>query len=217
MIKILIADNHTMVRKGLKQVLMATDDIVVADEAANSREVLDKIWKANFDMLVLEIAMLGSSGLDILKEIKSHKPKLAILVLSMYPEDHYAIRTLRAGADGYLTKESTSNDLITGIRKVYSGKKYISPYLAEKLAFEFDAEAVKPPHELLSNLEYEIMCQISSCRTVKDIASKLSLSVKTIGTCRARILEKMQMKHNAELTYYAIHNHIVDLNTHSSE
>jgi two-component system, NarL family, invasion response regulator UvrY len=217
MIKILIADDHTMVREGLKQVLMATDDILVAAEAANNQEVLDKIWKADFDMLVLEIAMLGSSGLDILKEIKRHKPELGILVLSMYPEDHYAIRALRAGADGYLTKESTSNDLITVIRKVYSGKKYISPYLAEKLAFEFDAEAVKPPHELLSNLEYQIMCQISSCRAVKDIASKLSLSVKTIGTYRARILEKMGMKHNAELTYYAIHNHLVDLNTDSSE
>jgi DNA-binding NarL/FixJ family response regulator len=212
MIKILIADDYTMVREGIKQVLMATDDIVVAAEAANRQEMLAKIWNVKFDMLVLEIAMLGRSGLDILQELKSHKPKLKILVLSMYPEDHYTVRILRAGADGYLTKESTSNDLITAIRKVYSGKKYISPYLAEKLAFGFDAEAVKPPHELLSNLEYQIMCQISSCSAVKDIASKLSLSVKTIGTYRARILEKMGMKHNAELTYYAIHNHLLDLN-----
>ncbi|HMK61720.1 MAG TPA: response regulator transcription factor [Dissulfurispiraceae bacterium] len=210
MIKILIADDHTIVREGLKQILMDTNDMVVAAEATNGQEVLDKVWKDEFDVIVLDIAMPGRSGLDILKELKGFKPKLPILVLSMYPEDQYALRVLRAGADGYLTKESAPNDLITAIRKVYEGKKYISSYLAEKLAFGLEADAVKPPHELLSDREYQVMCCIASGKTVKEIAEELSLSVKTISTYRSRILEKMGMKNNAELTHYSIQNHLVD-------
>jgi two-component system invasion response regulator UvrY len=209
-IKILIADDHTIVREGLKQILMDTSDMVVAAEAVNGQEVLDKVWKDDFDVIVLDIAMPGRSGLDILKELKSLKPKLPVLVLSMYPEDQYALRVLRAGADGYLTKESAPNDLITAIRKVYSGKKYISHFLAEKLAFGLETDAARPPHELLSDREYQVMCRISSGKTVKEIADELSLSVKTISTYRARILEKMGMKNNAELTHYAIQNHLVD-------
>ena len=210
MIKILIADDHTIVREGLKQILMETSDMVVAAEAANGQEVLDKIGNDDFDVVVLDIAMPGRSGLDILKELRSNKLKLPILVLSMYPEDQYALRVLRAGADGYLTKESAPNDLITAIRKVYAGKKYISPVLAEKLAFGLDADAAKPPHELLSDREYQVMCRIASGKTVKEIADELFLSVKTISTYRARILEKMGMKNNAELTHYAIQNRLVD-------
>jgi DNA-binding NarL/FixJ family response regulator len=189
---------------------MDTSDMVVAAEAVNGQEVLDKVWKDDFDVIVLDIAMPGRSGLDILKELKSYKPKLPVLVLSMYPEDQYALRVLRAGADGYLTKESAPNDLITAIRKVYSGKKYISHFLAEKLAFGLETDAARPPHELLSDREYQVMCRISSGKTVKEIADELSLSVKTISTYRARILEKMGMKNNAELTHYAIQNHLVD-------
>ena len=210
MIKILIADDHTIVREGLKQILMETSDMVVAAEAANGQEVLDKIGKDNFDVVVLDIAMPGKSGLDILKELRSYKLKLPILVLSMYPEDQYALRVLRAGADGYLTKESAPNELITAIRKVHAGKKYISTLLAEKLAFGLEADTAKPPHEHLSDREYQVMCRIASGRTVKEIADELFLSVKTISTYRARILEKMGMKNNAELTHYAIQNCLVD-------
>jgi DNA-binding NarL/FixJ family response regulator len=184
--------------------------MVVAAEAGNGQEVLDKIWKDDFDVIVLDIAMPGRSGLDVLKELKTYKRKLPVLVLSMYPEDQYALRVLRAGADGYLTKESAPNDLITAIRKVCSGKKYISPFLAEKLAFGLEADAAKPSHELLSDREYQVMCRIASGKTVKEIGDELSLSVKTISTYRSRILEKMRMKNNAELTHYAIQNHLVD-------
>jgi two-component system, NarL family, invasion response regulator UvrY len=215
MIRILIADNHTILREGLKKVLTAADGMIVTAEAANGQEVLAKIGHIKFDVLILEIAMPGSSGLDILKELKGHKNKISILVLSICPEDQCALRALKAGADGYLTKECTKKELLTAIRKVYSGKKYVSPYLAEKLVSHFSTEAVKPRHEFLSNREYQIMCQISSCRKIKDIANRLSLSVKTIGTYRARILEKMGLKHNADLIYYAIHNNLVDLNADS--
>jgi DNA-binding NarL/FixJ family response regulator len=210
MIRILIADDHTIVREGLRQILSDTGDMVVTAEAGNGQEALDKILKEEFDVVVLDIAMPGRSGLDILKELRSYSPKLPVLVLSMYPEEQYAVRVLRAGADGYLTKESAPNELITAIRRLHAGKKYISPSLAEKLAFNLEAHSTRPPHELLSDREYQVLCRLSSGKTVKDIADELSLSVKTISTYRSRILEKMSMKNNAELTYYAIQNHLVN-------
>jgi DNA-binding NarL/FixJ family response regulator len=210
MINILIADDHTIVRKGLKQILAETPDMVVADEASNGYEVLEKVKKNDFDVLLLDISMPGKSGLDILKELKAEKPKLPVLVLSMYPEEQYAIRVLRAGASGYLTKESAPEELVVAMRKVAQGKKYVSPSLAEKLAFDLEMDTTKPPHEMLSDREYQVLCMIASGKTVGEIAENLLLSAKTISTYRARILEKMKMKNNAELTHYAIQNRLVD-------
>lgn len=210
MIRVLIADDHTIVREGLKQIMNDTGDMSVAAEAANGQEALDRLLKDDFDIAILDIAMPGRSGLEILKELRIHKPKLPVLVLSMYPEDQFAVRVLRAGADGYLTKDSAPQDLISAVRRLYSGKKYISPTLAEKLALSLESDSTKPPHERLSDREYQVLCRISSGKTVKEIADELSLSVKTISTYRARILEKMEMKNNAELTYYSIQNSLVN-------
>lgn len=206
MIKILIADDHAIVRKGLKQILAEMPEKVVSDEAVNGQEVLQKIWGDNYDMVLLDISMPGRSGLDILKQLKSDIPDLKILILSIHPEQQYAIRALKAGASGYLTKESTPHELIEAIRKVSTGKKYVSSSLAETLASHLETLSDKLLHETLSDREFEVMRKIASGKTVKEIAEELSLSVKTISTYRARILEKMKMKNNAQLTYYAIHN-----------
>lgn len=208
--KILIADDHPIVRKGLTNTIKETSDMTVAGEACNGQEALDKVLKNDFDIVVLDISMPGRSGLDILKELKTRRPKLSVLVLSIHPEEHYAVRALKAGASGYLTKESAPEELITALRKISIGKKYISSSLAEKLAFDLESGAEKQLHETLSDREYEVMCMIASGKTVKEIAKKLFLSVKTISTYRARILEKMRMKSNAELTHYAIKHKLVE-------
>jgi len=209
-IKILIADDHRIVREGLKQILAETPDMVVADEASNGQEVMEKIWENDYDVLLLDISMPGRSGLDILKQLKSERPKIAVLVLSMYSEEQYAMRALRAGASGYMTKESAPDELIDAIRKVSKGRKYISPTVAEKLAFSLEVGDERPPHETLSDREFQVMCMIASGRTIKDISTELSLSVKTVSTYRTRILEKMRMRNNAELTHYAIQNRLVE-------
>lgn len=211
MIKILIADDHTIVREGLKQMLMTTDDMTVASEAANGFEALSKLSNDDIDVLILDIAMPGRGGLDILKEVKSRWPKLAVLVLSMYPEDQYAIRVLRAGGDGYLTKESIVSELINAIRKVYSGKKYLSPYVTERIASVLSPDASESPHKQLSDREYQILCMIASGSRRYEIADKLALSTKTIATYRARILKKMSLQNNEELIQYAIRNQLINL------
>ncbi|MDA8431392.1 MAG: response regulator transcription factor [Nitrospiraceae bacterium] len=210
MIRILIADDHRIVREGLKQILAETPDMIVMDEASNGQEVLGKIWENDFDVVLLDISMPGRSGLDILKQLKSERPRLAVLVLSMYSEEQYAMRALRAGASGYMTKESAPDELIEAIRKVSTGRKYISPTVAEKLAVSLEAKDERPAHENLSDREYQVMCMIASGKTIKSIADELSLSVKTVSTYRTRILEKMQMKNNAELTHYSIQNRLVE-------
>ena len=210
MIKILIADDHAIVREGLKQILSESPDLVVVAEASSGQEVLEKISKNDLDLVVLDIAMPGRGGLDILKEIKTQKPRLPVLMLSMYPEEQYAIRVLKSGASGYLTKESAPSELVMAIRQISQGKKYISPSLAEKLAIDLELSPDKLPHEILSDREYQVMCMIASGKTLKEIADGLSLSIKTISTYRSRILEKMNMKTNAELTHYAIKNNLVD-------
>lgn len=210
MIKILIADDHAIVREGLKQIIRETSDMVVADEASTAQEVLEKVWKNDYDVVLLDISMPGRSGLDILKQLKSQRPELPILVLTIHPEEQYAVRVLRAGASGYLTKESAPDELIKAIRKVSMGRKYVSSTLAEKLATEVDIVSEKPLHQALSDREYEVMCMIASGKTVKEIAEELCLSIKTISTYRSRILEKMKMKSNAELIHYAIQNRLVD-------
>ena len=210
MIKILVADDHTIVREGLKQILAETSDIVVSGEAANAQEILNKIFKNDYDVVLLDISMPGKSGLDILKDLKSIKPKLPVLILSMHPEEQYAVRVLKSGASGYLTKGSAPDELITAIRKVSLGGKYVSSVLAEKLAFNLEKDVEKPIHETLSDREFQVMCMIASGKVISEIAEELLLSVKTISTYRARILEKMKMKNNAEITYYAIKNGLVD-------
>ena len=210
MIKILIADDHAIVRKGLKQILSETSDMIVAAEAADGRQCLELVWKKDLDLVLLDISMPGRGGLDILKELKCEKPKLPVLILSMYPEEQYAVRALKAGASGYLTKESAPEELIAAIRKVSQGGKYVSSSLAEKLAVYLETDAEKPVHEMLSDREYQVMLMIASGKTVKQIADELSLSVKTISTYRARTLIKMGMKNNAEITYYAIKKALVE-------
>ena len=204
MIDILIADDHSVVRAGLKQILSDIPGMTVVDEASNGAEVLDKIRKKACSVVILDIAMPGKNGLDVLKEIKGEYPDLPVLMLSMYPEDQYAIRVLRSGAAGYMTKESAPEELVEALRTVAKGKKYISPSIAEKLAFNLDLDGKKEPHEMLSDREYQVLCFIAEGKTVTHIAEELFLSVKTVSTYRSRILEKMQLKNNAELTSYAI-------------
>lgn len=210
MTKILIADDHAIVRKGLVQILIENLDSVVVDEATSGDEALCKTLDNAYDLILLDISMPGRGGLDVLNELKGRSSKLPVLVLSMHPEEHYAIRALRAGASGYLTKGSASEELVTAIRRVLSGGRYISNSLAEKLADVLDKHTEQKLHETLSNREYQVMRMIGAGKTATEIAVEMSLSVKTISTFRARILHKMRMKNNAELTHYSIQNHLVD-------
>jgi DNA-binding NarL/FixJ family response regulator len=210
MIRILIADDHAIVRRGLKQIVAEEAGMTVAGEAQNAQEVLDLVRKQSWDVVVLDLAMPGRGGLEVLKEIKQEQAQLPILILSMHPEDQYAIRALKAGAAGYLTKESAPEELVKAIRKVLSGGKYVSTSLAEKLAQALEMDAQKLPHETLSDREYQVMCLIASGKAVGEIAEELSLSVKTISTYRARILEKMSLKNNAALTHYAVQQRLVN-------
>ena len=210
MLKILVADDHTIVREGLKQILAEVPDMIVAGEASDGSEALHKVRKDHYDLVLLDIAMPGIGGLDVLKQLKAEKPDLPVLMLSMYPEEQYAVRTLKAGASGYLTKESASDELIAAIRKVSRGGKYVTSSLAEKLASCLDTYSDKPVHERLSDREYQVVRMIASGKTVTEIADELSLSVKTISTNRSRALIKMGMKTNAELTHYAIKHGLVE-------
>lgn len=209
-LKILIADDHPIVRQGLRQILAAEPDVGAIGEAETGQKVLELVRKQHWDVVVLDITMPGRSGLDVLKELKNERPKLPVLVLSAHPEDQYAVRVLKAGAAGYMTKEKAPEELIKAIRKVLGGRKYLSESLAEKLAFDLDTDTEKPLHKTLSDREYEVMLMIASGRTATQISKKLYLSVKTISTYRARILEKMGMKNNAELMRYALQNRLID-------
>ena len=210
MIKVLVADDHPVVREGLKQILAEAQDIEVMAEAEDGHELLRKVRKQDFDVIVLDITMPGLMGLDALKQLKSEQPRLPILILSIHSEEQYALRVLRAGASGYLTKASAPNLLIGAIRKVHLGGKYISSSLAERLADELRGDITKLPHETLSDREYQVMCLIASGKTVTEIADQLALSVKTVSTYRSRTLEKMRIKTNAELTHYAIDNKLME-------
>lgn len=209
MIKILIGDDHAIVRRGLKQIVEESSDMVV-DEAKNGQEVLEKTQQTDYDILVLDISLPDRSGLDVLKHLRKIKPELPILILSIHPEEQYAIRVLKAGASGYLSKDSVPNELLNAIKKVSQGRKYVTASLAEKLVFDLEKATTRPLHETLSDREFQVMCLIASGMTVKQIAEKLYLSVKTISTYRSRILEKMNLKNNAEITHYAIKNELVE-------
>lgn len=207
--KILIADDHAIIREGLKQIIARTVDMEVAGEAANGQEALRKVRENDYDLVILDISMPGRSGLDVLAEIKTLKPKLPVLILSMYPEEQYAMRALRSGASGYVTKGSPPQELIEALEKVSMGRKYVSPSFAEVLADSLDHPEPKEPHLKLSNREYQVLCMIASGKPVSIIAEELSLSVKTVSTYRTLILRKMNMKNNAEITRYAIQNNLV--------
>jgi len=209
MIKLLIADDHAVVREGVKQIVQDSRDIVVVSEAGNGQEVLKIIEEQEIDVVLLDISMPGRSGLDIMKQLKKLKPELHILILTMHPEEQYAIRAFKAGASGYLNKKSVPDELLTAIRKVSKGRKYFSSSLAEDLVSYLLTEKEGMPHEYLSDREYEVMCLIASGKTVKEIASEMKLSVKTISTYRSRLLTKMNMTTNAELTQYSIQNSLV--------
>jgi two-component system, NarL family, invasion response regulator UvrY len=208
--KILIADDHAVVRQGLKQILADEFSRATFGEAGTAQEAIAKVWEDEWDVVVLDITMPGRSGLEVLTEIRKSRPQLPVLVLSMHPEDQFAMRVLKSGAAGYMTKESAPEALVGAIKKVLAGGRYVSPALAEQMASYLGTDLQKPPHERLSDREFLVLRLIASGKTVSQIADELALSAKTISTYRARILEKMLMSSNAELTHYAIQSRLVE-------
>ncbi|MBQ5940299.1 MULTISPECIES: response regulator transcription factor [unclassified Massilia] len=209
-IRVFIADDHAIVREGLKQILAEQRDIIVAGEAENGLDATKLIGKARCHVMLLDISLPDRNGIDVLKQVKKDRPELAVLMLSMHREDQYAIRALKAGASGYLTKQSAPKELVTAIRQVASGQKYVSAALAQTLASQIGEDHEAAVHETLSDREYQTLTMIASGMTVSEIAKELSLSVKTISEYRARLLVKMKLKTSAELTTYAIRNGLVD-------
>jgi DNA-binding NarL/FixJ family response regulator len=209
MIKILIADDHPVVRRGLRDMLADAGDIVIGAEAGSAADVRKLVQEQRWDVIVLDISMPGGSGIELIGEIKRERPEARVLILTVYSEEQYAVRAIRAGAAGFLTKESASDKLIDAIRKVAGGGRYVSPELAETLASLLAGETSGQPHERLSDREFEILKMLASGRTVSQVASELGLSVKTVSTHRTRILKKMNMKTNAELTHYAVKQGLV--------
>jgi two-component system invasion response regulator UvrY len=210
MFRVLVADDHPLLRSGLKQVLAQEADLTLIGEAEDSEQVLQRLDEQPWDVVVLDIAMPGRGGLDTLREIRRRRPSLPVLVLSMHSEEQFAVRAIKAGASGYLSKSNASGEVVQAIRKVLSGKKYVSASLAEALANALESSNDRPAHESLSDREFQVMCKIASGKTVSEIAAEVSLSVKTVSTYRARVLEKMNMRTNAELTRYAIQKGLVD-------
>jgi two-component system invasion response regulator UvrY len=210
-IKILIADDHAIVREGLKQIVAEEKDILVEGEAENSEQLMELLEKGKWSLVVLDINMPGKSGLEALKDIKLQYPELPVLILSMFSEDQYGIRAIKAGASGYLKKVSAPTELVTAIRKIVSGGKYINPSLAEKLADKFGDTGKASLHENLSDREYQIMCNIALGKSAEEIAQDLSISINTVYTYRNRILDKMSMKSNVELTQYVLSNKLIEI------
>jgi DNA-binding NarL/FixJ family response regulator len=208
--KILIADDHAVVRQGLKQILADEFRRATFGEAANAQEAIDRVWQEEWDAVVLDVTMPGRSGLEALREIRKSRPRLPVLVLSMHPEDQFAMRVLKSGASGYMTKESAPAELVGALKKVMNGGRYVSAALAEKMAAQLNTDFQRAPHERLSNREFLVMRLMASGKTVSQVAEVLALSVKTISTYRTRILEKMVMTNNAEITHYAIQNKLIE-------
>jgi len=209
-LRILIVDDHPIVRQGLRQTLADAADIREIGEAAHGPQAIDLVRQSSWDAVVLDIGLPGRGGIEILKDIKRERPRLPVLILSMHPEDQYAIRALRAGAAGYITKETAPEKLLEAIRKVTTGGRFISAELAERLAAELTVDVPGPPHASLSDREFEVLRLIGSGLSVGDIADRLSLSAKTVSTYRARVLDKMRMKNNAELMQYVVTNRLSD-------
>lgn len=209
MLRILIADDHTVVRKGLKQILLEEFPSAVIEEVSDAEQLIQKVMAAQWDVVVSDLSMPGRSGLDALHQIKHSHPDLPVLILSIHPEEHYALRVLKAGASGYLSKDSAPDELVKAVQKVLLGKKYISSSVAEKLATSFTTDSDKQLHENLSDREFDVMKLLASGKSVSDIAESLSLSVTTVSTYRARIMTKMGLKTNSDLTKYAIENNLL--------
>jgi DNA-binding NarL/FixJ family response regulator len=210
MIRIFITDDHSLIREGFKKIINDEKDISIIGEAGNAKDTMSFVLSKNIDILILDLNLPDKNGLDLLKELKSLKPELKILILSMHPEDRFAMRVLRAGAAGYITKESVGEELVSAIRKVYNGGKYVSESLAEMLAIEIQGGGDKPIHEILSDREFQVLQMIASGKTLAEISEALSLAVTTISTYRARVLEKLNLHSNAELIHYAITNKLLD-------
>lgn len=209
MVKILVVDDHALVRQGVKQILADDFEHLIVGEASNIHEMLDLVRKRKWDIVILDLTMPGQSGLDVLKNLKQLHPTLPVLVLSMYPEDQFAVRVLKAGAAGYLTKENAAEELVGAIQKSLHGKKYISPSFAEVLDISLSDNLETFPHHSLSDREHQILNLIASGKMAKYIAEELSLSISTVSTYRSRILKKLKMKNNAELTRYALQYHLI--------
>ena len=209
MIRVLVADDHAVVRRGLLQILEEVPAMIVAGEVETGRQVLQAVQREDYDVLVLDIAMPDGGGLEVLRQLKSLKPDLPVLILSMYSEEQYALRTLKAGAAGYLTKESAPDELIAAILKVARGGRYVTRSLAEELAVALAGEFEQEPHETLSDREYQVMCLLAAGYTVTEIARELSLSVKTVSTYRARMADKLGLKRTAEIIRYALERGLV--------
>lgn len=210
MIKVLVADDFPIIREGIRQILEDTKDIRVSSEAADGQEVLDKVNRNNVDVVLLDVSMPGKGGLETLKEIKSLNPKVPVLMLSMHPEEQYAVRAMKAGAAGYITKARTHDELVQAIRRVAGGRKYISESLAEALPQMIGTQMEQPLYKALSDREFEVLRKIASGFTVSEIARQLGLNVKTVSTYRSRLLKKMNIRNNAQLTRYAIQNDLVE-------
>ena len=208
-IEVLIVDDHAIVRQGLKQIVSETQDIVVTGEAENGAAALRLLREKPFAMVLLDISMPDRNGIDVLKQIRGEFPKLAVIMLTMHGEDEFGVRALKAGASGYLTKQSAPSELVNAIRQVASGHKYINAALAEELARHVSQGGDRPPHENLSDREFQTLCLIASGKSLSQVAAELCLSPKTVSVYRARLLEKLNLKNNAELTHYAIRNQIV--------
>jgi len=210
MIRVVIADDHTIVREGLRQLLQASVDFDVVSEARDGHEVMQRVRELDFDVLLLDMSMPGKSGMELIKQVKSERPKLRILVLSMHQEHQYAVRAIKAGASGYLTKESASSQLAAAIRKVACGGAFISAEVAEQLALSAMPQAEGLPHTALSDREYQVFRLLVSGKTVSDIGEQLNLSVKTVSTHKARLLQKMGVANQTELVHYAIRHRLID-------
>jgi two-component system, NarL family, invasion response regulator UvrY len=210
MIKILIVDDHAIVREGLSRIIGAEADMMVAGMAKDGTEVIRLMLDKEIDVVVLDISMPGKSGLDLIKDLKQVQPLVKILMLSMYPEERFAMRSIKAGASGYLTKEMAPEEIVSAVRTIYSGRKYITPALADMIAEELQNPSEKVPHELLSDREFEVLCMLAIGKPVVEIASTLSLSESTVSTYRMRILQKMNLKTNSDLIHYGIEHGLVE-------
>ncbi len=209
-VRILVVDDHFVVREGLKSILLDRYRSVQFGDASNEQEALEKVWNEEWDVVLLDINLPGRNGLEVMRELKRAKPKLPVIILSVYPEDQFAIRALKLGAASYIRKDSAGSELVQGVEAVLNGGKYITPSVAEKLATHLEHDGHGAPHEALSDREYQVMCLLGSGKTVKEIGNRLSLSVKTISTYRTRILEKMSMRHNADLMRYVMANGLIE-------
>ncbi|MCX8021443.1 MAG: response regulator transcription factor [Syntrophorhabdaceae bacterium] len=210
MINVIIVDDHPVVIKGLKEIILENFSNLTIDDASSGHELLEKIQKVKYDLVILDISLPDINGLEVLKEVKKRQPRLSVLIISMYPENDYAIRAIKAGAKGYITKRSAPDELILAMRKILSGKRYVSPTFLEQMIFDFEEEPEKSPHQKLSDRELQVMCLLGKGKCIKEIAYHLHLSVNTVRTYRARVLEKIGLKGTNELIHYVIKHGLTD-------